>query len=117
MDPLADNPFFILELPTDASAMDVERAGKKLLGMLDLELAQAQTYPTPYGPRARTPEMVRDAVRTLLDPQRRLAMEPWAQAPRQAPVCEAGIPPWDGAMSAPWWSWRCRRVADGEQTP
>ena len=58
--------------------MEVERQGKKLLGMLELQLAAAATYQTPWGPRERTPERVREAVQLLLDPGRRLPYEPWA---------------------------------------
>ncbi len=76
--PLAENPFFVLELPPTATPMEIERQGKKLLGMLELELASAQTFPTPYGAKLRTPERVREAVQLLLDPARRLPFEPWA---------------------------------------
>lgn len=78
MHPLAENPFFVLELPPTATPMEIERQGKKLLGMLDLALVAAQTFPTPYGPKPRTPERVREAVQILLDPARRLPFEPWA---------------------------------------
>jgi hypothetical protein len=76
--PLAENPFFILALPATATPMEIERQGKKLLGMLELQLVSAQTYETPYGRKARTPEEVRGAVQLLLDPARRLPFEPWA---------------------------------------
>jgi hypothetical protein len=76
--PLAENPFFVLELPPLATPMEIERQGKKLLGMLELQLGSAATFPTPYGPQPRTPERVREAVQLLLDPARRLPFEPWA---------------------------------------
>lgn len=78
MHPLQENPFFILGLPKTATPMEVERQGKKLLGMLELQLVAAATYQTPWGPRERTPERVREAVQLLLDPGRRLPYEPWA---------------------------------------
>jgi hypothetical protein len=80
MHPLFDNPFFVLELPPTATPLEVERQGRKLLGMLDLGLPQAQTYATPRGPRGRTADGVRVAVQILLDPVRRLPFEPWAAA-------------------------------------
>ena len=78
--PLRDNPFFVLELPPTATSMEIERQGKKLLSMLDLELQKSLTFPTPFGPQPRTPERVREAVQLLLDPARRLPFEPWAAA-------------------------------------
>lgn len=75
---LADNPFFVLELPVTAGAREVEREAARLLGMLELGLAAAATYPTPLGPRARTVDAVRAAAAELRDPRRRLAAELWA---------------------------------------
>ncbi len=90
MHPLAENPFFVLELPPSATPMEVERQGKKLLGMLELGLLAAQTFPTPYGPRPRTPERIRAAVQVLLDPARRLPFEPWAGwVPSSSPASAA----------------------------
>ncbi|MDP2345157.1 MAG: hypothetical protein Q8O67_29705 [Deltaproteobacteria bacterium] len=80
MHPLRDNPFFVLELPPTATPMEIERQGKKLLSMLDLELQKSLTFQTPYGPQPRTPERIREAVQLLLDPARRLPFEPWAAA-------------------------------------
>jgi hypothetical protein len=60
--------------------MEIERQGKKLLGMLELELQKSVTFQTPYGPQPRTPERIREAVQLLLDPARRLPFEPWAAA-------------------------------------
>jgi hypothetical protein len=82
MNPLLENPFFVLDLGADATPIEVERQGRKLLHMLELGLAAAAMYATPVGPRARTAEAVRTAMQTLLDPVRRLPFEPWAAAPR-----------------------------------
>ena len=78
MHPVLDNPFYVLELGPEASDMDVERAGKKLLGMFELGLARARQYGTPLGPRQRTEESVRYAVSQLRDPGARLLHEIWA---------------------------------------
>lgn len=73
------NPFFVLELPLDATREQLERQGAKLLALLAAGVADAATYPTPLGPRERTDEMVRAALADLRDPDRRLAQEWWAR--------------------------------------
>jgi len=86
MNQLADNPFFVLGLSPDASRIEIEREAQKLLGMLELEFAEAKTYATPSGPRPRTSEGVRAAVAALRDPYHRLVAELWA---RHAPAVVA----------------------------
>jgi hypothetical protein len=80
MDPVGDNPFFVLELPATATAMEIERQGKMILARLELGLASATTYPSPLGLRPRTSDDVRRAMRALGDPRTRLAAEPFARA-------------------------------------
>jgi hypothetical protein len=75
---LAGNPFYVLELRPDCSRAEIEREGQKLLGMLELELAAARTYRSPIGEHRRTPELVREAMAELRDPNRRLIHELWA---------------------------------------
>ena len=72
---LAENPFFVLGISPDASRIEIEREAQKLLGMLELGFAAAETYATPIGPRPRTPEAVRAAVAALRDPYQRLLAE------------------------------------------
>jgi hypothetical protein len=84
-----DNPFFVLGVAPDASRIELEREAQKLLGMLELGFAEAQTYATPVGPQVRTPELVRAAVAALRDPYRRLVAELWA---RHAPPAAATPP-------------------------
>ena len=103
---IADNPFFVLGVPADASRIEVEREAQKLLGMLELGFAEARTYPTPIGPRERTAEMVRAAVAALRDPYRRLVAELWARhapAARPAPPREPAAPTRDGLRRALGW--------------
>jgi hypothetical protein len=76
---LAENPFFVLGISPDASRIEIEREAQKLLGMLELGFAAAETYATPIGPRPRTPEAVRAAVAALRDPYQRLLAELWAR--------------------------------------
>ena len=87
---IVDNPFFILGVAADASRIEIEREAQKLLGMLELDFADAKTYATPLGPQPRTPELVRAAVAALRDPYRRLVAELWA---RHAPGMRAEPPP------------------------
>lgn len=79
MSRIAENPFFVLGLSPDASRIELEREAQKLLGMLELGFAGAQTYATPLGPRTRTAESVRAAVAVLRDPYQRLVAELWAR--------------------------------------
>lgn len=124
---IRENPFYVLGLRPSAGRMEVEREGQKLLGMLELGLASAATYPTPVGLGARTPDKVRRAMAELRDPERRLVHELWARldpapAPTEAPRDEveedlaamaataaAGgsggdpLAPWPEALSALGW--------------
>lgn len=87
---IATNPFFVLGIATDASRIEIEREAQKLLGMLELGFADAQTYQTPLGPQPRTSEAVRAAVAALRDPNQRLVAELWARhAPEKVTPVEA----------------------------
>ena len=77
----ARNPFYVLGLGTDASRVDVEREGAKLLSMLEVGIARARTFLTPVGGQDRTPEAVREAMATLREPDKRLLQELWAAIP------------------------------------
>ncbi len=72
-----DNPFYVLELAPECSRAEVERAGQKLLAMLELDMAGARHYPTPFGVGRRDAAKVREATAELRDPQRRLLHELW----------------------------------------
>jgi len=103
VDPLVDNPFFVLDLPATATSMDIERQSKKLLAMLELGLASVTTYASPLGPRPRTTDEVRRAQQTLLDPARRLAFEAFAAAPRHTDRVEAVAADAVDITHALWW--------------
>lgn len=75
---LVDNPFYVLEVAPDCSRAEVERAGQKLLAMLELDLAGSRAYATPFGPGRRDGAKIREAMAELRDPQRRLFHEMWA---------------------------------------
>jgi curved DNA-binding protein CbpA len=66
---ITHNPFFVLGLEADASAIDVERAGKKLLLELELGKKSALTFLSPFGEAPRTADEVRQAMATLRDPR------------------------------------------------
>lgn len=87
---VADNPFFVLGLSPEASRIEIEREGQKLLGMIELGFAEALTFATPLGPRARDADMVRAALAALRDPSRRLVAEVWA---RHSPPSLREAPP------------------------
>lgn len=87
---IVDNPFLVLGLPPDVSRIEIEREAQKLLGMLELDFADAKFYKTPVGPKPRTAEAVRAAVATLRDPYQRLVAELWA---RHAPPHRSEPPP------------------------
>ena len=108
-DPLADwrrNPFFVLEIATDATPTEVERAGQRLLGLLAVGSANAAIYQTPLGPATRDADRVRQALAALRDPEQRVLHELWANvvpAGGQA-SSYAGAGPWKEAEHALGWS-------------
>lgn len=65
------NPFEVLELPPDSTAIDIERAANKLLAMLAVGFAGSATYRSGYETRTRDADLVRWAARELRDPARR----------------------------------------------
>jgi hypothetical protein len=108
IDPLADwrsNPFFILDVSTQASRTEVERAGQKLLGLLALSAAGADRYDTPFGTATRDADAVRRALATLRDPHERVIHELLAHVATEvgdraeAPAAEA----WKDATRAIGW--------------
>lgn len=80
-----ENPFFVLGVAPDASRIEVERAGQRLLAELAINRAAALHYDTPLGRAPRTSELVRQALAELRDPARRLLHEAWAQEPAFRP--------------------------------
>ena len=108
-DPLADwrsNPFFVLEIATDATPTDVERAGQRLLGLLAVGSATVGIYQTPLGPAPRDADRVRQALAALRDPTQRVLHELWANvvpASGQA-SSQTGAGPWEEAEHALGWS-------------
>lgn len=92
-------PFFVLGVAAEAPRAEIERTAQRLLAELAVGREKAKTYATPFGPRERTPELVRAAVAELRDPDKRLAHELWAhvEPASSAPPAQAR---WDGALEA-----------------
>jgi len=89
---LGENPFAVLDLTSDATRTETERAAQKLLAMLAVGHGSVASYATPLGPRPRTEALVRTAVAALRDPDQRLLAElAWT------PPAEA-----QGATAAAW---------------
>ena len=65
------NPFYVLELPSTATPGDIERQGKKLLGLFEVGAERARTYSCVLGTFPRDPTMIREATAALRDPKRR----------------------------------------------
>lgn len=74
-----DNPFYVLELAPECGRAEVERAGQKLLAMLELGMAGSDRYATPFGAGRRDSAKIREAMAELRDPQRRLFHELWVR--------------------------------------
>jgi hypothetical protein len=99
---LAQNPFFVLELSTNASRMDVERAAQRLLSLLAIGASAAKRYQCPLGVFDRDEDAVRQAGATLRDPKRRLAWEFWAELPGELTTGES-IAAWPEALRSIAW--------------
>jgi hypothetical protein len=65
------SPYYILELAPDATVADIERQGKKLLGLLEVGAAKAKTYTCPLGTFPRDETAIREATALRRDPVRR----------------------------------------------
>jgi hypothetical protein len=86
------NPFFVLAVPTDASRLEIERAGQKILALLSLKAGTAGTYVTPFGPAVRDADLVRQALASLRDPTERVLHELFADVGEKPPQTDAAPP-------------------------
>ena len=105
------NPFFMLEVGTQASRIEVERAGQRLLGLLAVGNAGAGRYDTPLGPATRDADGVRQALAALRDPNERVVHELWANvAVGAAPVRRESLADgWKAAGHACGWTGKWAR--------
>lgn len=100
---LDKNPLHVLDLAPGATAIEIERAAKRVMAMMAVKYAGADTYASPLGPRPRDPDLVRWAAGELRDPTRRAE-----HARRALPVGIADPPPdplapWPDALAAFGW--------------
>ena len=96
----------MLELKADASRLDVERAGQRLLGLLAIGARGADEYQTPFGPARRDADSVRQALGRLRDPLQRTRCELWANVPPLAApeASESLTAAWEtGARALGWY--------------
>ena len=102
---LAENPFLVLGVKPDCSRIEAEREGMKILGMLELGLAEGLTYRTPSGPRKRDADLVRRAMAEMADPEKRLVHELLARNLPEAVAVSDAAParPWADAFRALGW--------------
>jgi hypothetical protein len=100
-----NNPFFVLELETDASRLDVERAAQRLLGLLAIGARGADEYQTPLGPAHRDADTVRQALSRLRDPLQRMRCELWANVspPTASETGESPTAAWEAGARALGW--------------
>ena len=108
-DPLAawrSNPFFVLEVSTEASRLEIERAGQRLLALLAVGATNVDHYDTPLGPATRNADSVREALRLLRDPNERIVNELMADIAPSAchRVCENFAYLWTASEHALGWS-------------
>lgn len=67
----ANNPYFVLEIAADATPGEIERAGRKLLGLIEVGSEKAAHYTCSFGTFDRSPTMIREAMAELRDPKKR----------------------------------------------
>jgi hypothetical protein len=105
---IVENPLLVLGLGAGATRMEIERQAQLLLGMIELGFADALSYATPLGPRARTADLVRGAVAALRDPAQRLVAELWlapaAAAAAEAPPGPDVVETWPAARETLGWA-------------
>ena len=66
-----ENPYFILEIDATAAPGEIERAGRKLLGLLDVGSEKVVKYTCSFGTFDRDATMIREAMSELRDPKKR----------------------------------------------
>lgn len=72
------NPFFVLEVATGSTRVEIERAAQKLLALMAVGSPKANRCETPLGTIERDADRVRAALAALRDPNTRVVHEFWA---------------------------------------
>lgn len=100
------NPFWVLEIKFDASRAEAERAGQRLLALLEIGSESARRFTTPLGIGERTTDTVRLALSELRDPVERIAHELWNILPYENCAMLDESPVWENMEQA--LGWKCR---------
>jgi len=66
-----ENPYFILEIDAAATPGEIERAGRKLLALLEVGSENVAQYTCSFGTFHRDATMIREAMSELRDPKKR----------------------------------------------
>ena len=96
-----DNAFYVLGLSPEATTADIEREGRKLLGLLELGVAKGSLYTCPLGTFSRDATMVREAMSSLRDPVHRARAAALAAILGTAPAVTAAAPGGARASAGP----------------
>ena len=77
--PIRNSAFAVLGLAPSASRREFESLARRTLAQLELGVLGAETYACPATgtPQARSPSLLRDALRRLRDPSARAREELW----------------------------------------
>lgn len=65
------NPYYVLEVPLDATPGEIERHGRKILGLIELGTSRGTAYACPVGTLTRDATLVRESLAALRDPKKR----------------------------------------------
>ncbi|MEO7112014.1 MAG: hypothetical protein ABI183_16340 [Polyangiaceae bacterium] len=65
------NPYFVLEIAANATPGEIERAGRKLLALIDVGSEKVVEYTCSFGVFPRDATMIREAMAELRDPRKR----------------------------------------------
>jgi len=76
-------PFWVLELSTDATVQDIEKAARDITNKISFGMEAAKTFQTPIGTFERDDFLIREAKAKLQNPEQRLLAEFWYIEPKE----------------------------------
>jgi hypothetical protein len=106
LDPVFENPFYVLGILPDATRVEVERAGQKLLALASIDAESARTYRTPFGVKHRDEALIRSAIAALRNPTERIRYELWYVNPIEESQLETTYH-WNDAFASIHWRGPC----------
>jgi hypothetical protein len=101
--PFDRNPYHVLGLEPGCTALEVERAARKVLAMLAVGYTGATTYDSPLGVRPRDATLVRWAAGELRTPELRVQHAADAVPVATAEPPDDRLAPWVDALEAFGW--------------